>query len=72
MILPQKLLSGGRSSHRQDSSTKGCTKKDEPAGLLDRIPGTKNPHPNRLSEEIEKAILDYSLKNPSHGCVKVS
>ena len=35
-------------------------------GLLDRLPGCKGPHPNRVSEEIEKAILDYSLENPSH------
>ena len=41
-------------------------------GLLDKLPGAKNPHPNRVSERIEKAILDYSLKNPSHGCVRVS
>ncbi len=41
-------------------------------GLLDKLPGAKNPHPNRVSEEVEKAIMDYSLKNPSHGCVRVS
>ena len=41
-------------------------------GLLDRLPGTRNPHPNRVSEEVEKAILEYSLKYPSHGCLKVS
>lgn len=26
-------------------------------GLLDRLPGCRGPHPNRVSEEIEKAIL---------------
>ena len=41
-------------------------------GLLDRLPGCKGPHPNRVSEEIEKAILDYSLENPSHGCLRVA
>lgn len=41
-------------------------------GLLDKIPGAKAPHPNRVSEEVEAAILEYSLKNPSHGCVRVS
>lgn len=30
-------------------------------GLLDKLPGAKGPHPNRVSEEIEKAILDHSL-----------
>ncbi len=29
-------------------------------------------HPNRVSEEIEKAILDYSLKNPTHGALRVA
>jgi hypothetical protein len=41
-------------------------------GLLDRIPGTRHPHPNRVSKEIEKAILEYSLANPTHGPVRVS
>ena len=25
-----------------------------------------------MSEEIEQAILDYSLEQPGHGCLKVS
>ena len=41
-------------------------------GLVDRLPGPKGPHPNRVSEEIEKAILDHSLKHPSHGCLRVA
>ncbi|QPJ63005.1 MAG: IS481 family transposase [Candidatus Nitronauta litoralis] len=41
-------------------------------GLIDRLPGAKSPHPNRVSEEIEKAVLDYSLKHPSHGCLRVA
>ena len=41
-------------------------------GLIDRLPGPKGPHPNRVDKAIEKAILDYSLKNPSHGCLKVA
>jgi len=27
-------------------------------GLLDRIAGPRNPHPNRVGEDVEKAILD--------------
>ena len=27
-------------------------------GLIDRLPGAKGPHPNRVSEEIEYAILN--------------
>lgn len=41
-------------------------------GLLDRARGPKNPHPNRVSEELEKAILDYCLEFPTHGSLKVS
>lgn len=41
-------------------------------GLIDKLPGASGPHPNRVSEEIEKAIMDYSLLNPTHGCLKVS
>lgn len=42
------------------------------AGLLDKIPGCKTGHPNRVSEEIEKAILNYSLSNPTHGAMRVA
>ncbi len=41
-------------------------------GLLDQLPGPRNPHPNRVSEEVEKAIFEYSLHNPTHGCVRVA
>lgn len=41
-------------------------------GLIDRLPGTRGPHPNRVSDEIEQAILDHSLKHPSDGCLKIS
>ena len=33
-------------------------------GLIDRLPGPKGPHPNRVDEAVEKAILDYSLQYP--------
>ena len=41
-------------------------------GLIDRLPGPKGPHPNRVDKAIEKAILDYSLRHPSHGCLRVA
>jgi len=41
-------------------------------GLLDKIPGAKGPHPNRVSDELEKAVLDYCLKMPTHGPVRVA
>lgn len=42
------------------------------AGLMDKLPGCKGPHPNRVSDEVEKAILDFSLEFPSYGCLRVS
>lgn len=41
-------------------------------GLLDKARGPKDPHPNRVPEEQEKAILDYCLEFPTHGSLKVS
>lgn len=41
-------------------------------GLIDRVSGATNPHPNRLPEELEKVILDYSLINPTHGSIRVA
>jgi transposase InsO family protein len=41
-------------------------------GLLDKARGAKNPHPNRVSEELEKIILDYCLEYPTQGSLKVS
>jgi transposase InsO family protein len=41
-------------------------------GLIDKLPGTRSPHPNRVSDEVEQAILGYSLVHPTHGCLKVS
>jgi len=41
-------------------------------GLLDKARGPKNPHPNRASEEQERAVLDYCLEYPVQGALKVS
>lgn len=41
-------------------------------GLIDRLPGPKGPHPNRVSEEIEAVILAYGLEFPTHGCLRVA
>lgn len=41
-------------------------------GLIDRLPGPKGPHPNRVSKEIEEAILAHCLDHPSHGCLRVA
>lgn len=40
-------------------------------GLLDRMPGAKGPHPNRVAEAIETAILDHALQHPCHGSTRV-
>jgi molybdenum-dependent DNA-binding transcriptional regulator ModE len=36
-------------------------------GLVDRVAGPKNPHPNRVGAEVEEAILAYCLEHPTHG-----
>jgi transposase InsO family protein len=41
-------------------------------GLIDRLPGPKGPHPNRVDETVEKAILDYSMKDPTHGALRAA
>lgn len=41
-------------------------------GLIDRLPGPKGPHPNRVDEQTEQAILDYSLQFPTHGPLRVA
>ncbi|HBF43451.1 MAG TPA: IS481 family transposase, partial [Desulfobacteraceae bacterium] len=41
-------------------------------GLIDRLPGFKGPHPNRVDDKTEKAILDYCMEHPSDGCLKVA
>ena len=33
--------------------------------LLDRLPGSKGPHPNRVCAEVEQAILDHCLQHPT-------
>ena len=40
-------------------------------GLIDRLPGAKGPHPNRVAAEIETAILDHALDHPCHGATRV-
>ena len=41
-------------------------------GLIDRLPGAKGPHPNRVSAEVEKAVLDFCLAEPTKGCLAVA
>ena len=43
---------------RRDFQTYGAD------GLIDRLPGARGPHPNRVSDEVEKAILGYCLSRP--------
>jgi hypothetical protein len=40
-------------------------------GLADRLPGARGPHPNRVTEEIEQAVLAHALGHPCHGAVRV-
>ena len=41
-------------------------------GLVDKVKGPKNPHPNRVAPEIEAAILDHALAHPTHGPMRVA
>ena len=41
-------------------------------GLIDRLPGARGPHPNRVSQEVEEAILEHCLDHPSHGALRVA
>lgn len=41
-------------------------------GLIDRLPGAKGPHPNRVSAEIETAVLDHAMTHPCHGPMRVA
>lgn len=40
-------------------------------GLIDRLPGAKGPHPNRVPAEIEQAVLAHALDHPCHGALRV-
>ncbi len=41
-------------------------------GLLDRMPGARGPHPNRVASEVEAAILAHALAHPTHGAQRVA
>ena len=41
-------------------------------GLIDRLPGARSPHPNRVNPEVEQSILAHSLQNPTHGAQRVA
>jgi len=41
-------------------------------GLIDGLPGARGPHPNRVSEDVEKAILEHSLDYPTHGPLRLA
>lgn len=40
-------------------------------GLIDRMPGARGPHPNRVPAEIEQAVLEHALAHPCHGATRV-
>ena len=40
-------------------------------GLIDRTPGARGPHPNRVPADIEAAILEHALAHPCHGATRV-
>ena len=42
------------------------------AALVEQRRGPRNPHPNRVSPEVEVKILDYALAFPTHGGQRVA
>ena len=40
-------------------------------GLIDRLPGARGPHPNRVPAEIEQAVLGHAMDHPCHGALRV-
>lgn len=40
--------------------------------LIDRLPAPRNPHPNRVPERVEQAILEHTLAHPCHGLMQVA
>jgi transposase len=42
------------------------------SALNEQRRGPRSPHPSRVSKEIESAILEYCLTNPSHGAQRVA
>ena len=42
------------------------------AALVEQKRGPRNPHPNRVSAQIEEKILEYCLAKPSHGAQRVA
>ena len=41
-------------------------------GLIDRLPGARGPHPNRVPQEVETAILAHALDHPTQGALRVA
>jgi len=41
-------------------------------GLIDRLPGARGPHPNRVADEVEATILEHALVHPCHGALRVA
>lgn len=42
------------------------------AGLVEEKRGPRNPHPNRVTEDVEAAILAYCLESPTVGSQRVA
>jgi len=42
------------------------------AALVEEKRGPRNPHPNRVSPEVEERVLAYCLEKPTHGAQRVA
>ena len=43
-----------------------------PTALIDRLPGARGPHPNRVPAPVEEAILAHALEYPTRGAQRVA
>ena len=41
-------------------------------GLLDQLPGARDPHPNCVPAPVDEAILAHALEHPTHGAQRVA
>ena len=53
-------------------STRCAVPSKAAAALVDEKRGPRGPHPNRVADEVEGAILAYSVDHPTHGQQRVA
>ena len=67
-----RVLGGAVCDERYSQLSNGWLKKVGVLGFWVFLVFGKGAHPNRVAPEIEQAILDYSLTNPTYGPLRVA